>query len=126
MEAYGGVASIAENILKKAASIKVAKDEAKNIANETQWNEQALSDKGSSSNTGAAGSFGPVDTKYAMLERSKQKAMESLNAKIESIKGQNLYLSDLVKNQNEQIEGLSSQNKTLEDKLGRQLMKKGK
>ena len=102
MEAYGGATSVAEGIIKKALGSLAAKKELeesqkkKSIEGETQWSEQAVSEDGISpqSNEGGIGSKADPNVVKDMEKISSQKAIESLNAKIENLQSRNLYLED--------------------------------
>lgn len=99
MEAYGGATSVAEGIIKKVAHTVIANkiaDEkiAKSKENETQWNEQAVSEGGISPESGGVGSKADPNVVRDMEKISSQKAMESLNSKIENLQARNIYLED--------------------------------
>lgn len=115
MEAYGNVGSVADNIIKSVAHTAIGYKMAKEVARETkedeptkeaQWSEQANSDVGvSSQKGGGVGSMADPNTVRDMNAVSRQKAMESLNQKIEDLQARNIYL---------------------ENQLGKRLLRKGK
>lgn len=114
MEAYGNVGSVADNIIKNVAHTVIGYKMAKDVARETREPqqevqmspEQANSDVGvSSQNNGGVGSMADPNIARDMNALSRQKAMDSLNQKIEDLQARNIYL---------------------EDQLGRRLLRKGK
>lgn len=125
MEAYGNVGSVADNIIKSAAHTLIANkiaDEKIEKANQEKAMKQAQkksfegepqidvnntnSDVGvSSQNSGGVGSMADPTIVRDMNAVSRQKAMESLNQKIEDLQARNIYL---------------------EDRLGKRLLRKGK
>lgn len=114
MEAYGNVGSVAEGIIKKAAGTYFGKKIAKETINESknpfegepQMNENATSESGVSPSEGVGSKANP-DTKMEMEAVSRQKAMESLNSKIENLQGRNIYLQELADSRQAQIDKMN-------------------
>lgn len=129
MEAYGGATSVAEGIIKKAVTTKVGIDEAeaklakkKSFEGEPQMTfDKTDSEAGiSPNNDGGVGSKADPNIVKEMQDYEKMtqmKAMESLNSKIENLQARNIYLEGLQAN-------LENRNAYLENKLGKQSLKK--
>lgn len=113
MEAYGSVGNWADSIIKNTASAiiteKVAKEALSNgqgVVGSPQWTEEGVGAKADPS------------TVQAMNEVSRQKAMNSLNEKIESLESRRIYLEDMLSKKEEE-------NKKMSEKLGRLQLRKG-
>jgi hypothetical protein len=123
MEAYGGATSIAESIIKRAVGALTAKDEINKAKTNTeaQAEQPTISEDGiSPKSSGGVGSKADPNIVKSMNDfeaASKIKAMESLNQKIESLEGLRIYQQGL-------IEQKESENKVLQDKLGRLQLRK--
>ena len=88
MEAYGNVGSIADSIIKKSLTALTTQDEA-----EKMMNEKALSKQGVSPNEEGGSEQATVQPQTDDL--ASQKAMNSLNKKINDLKARNQYLKTL-------------------------------
>ena len=105
MEAYGGATSVAENIIKKVAHTAIANK----IADE-KLDKAAISKDGvSPENSEGVGSQANPNIVRDMERISSQKAMESLNSKIENLKARNWYLEDLANNKQKEIDSMNQQ-----------------
>ena len=129
MEAYGSIGNWADSIIKKSItagfSRKMAKEDLKDATkNQPQWNEKAISDDGVSPNSGGVGSKANPETKMKMDVVSRQKAMESLQSKIENLEGQRIYREELLAQKENDLKDLQEKNKDLENKLGKRLLRK--
>lgn len=110
MESYGGATSVAEGIIKKAVTTKVGLDEAKaklekkeqeklaksnSFEGEPQMKpNEAVSEGGISPITSGVGEKVNPAIVRDMERYSQQKAIESLNSKIENLQARNIYLED--------------------------------
>lgn len=125
MEAYGNVGSVADSIIKQSAHTLIGMKMAKEVAKETkapeqgvQWSEEsANSDVGVPSRGGGVGSMADPNTVRDMNAVSRQKAMESLQQKIDDLEGRRLYLE-------ETLGKVEERNKDLENRLGKRLLRK--
>ena len=99
MEAYGGATSVAEGIIKKAigsltAKTELQKSQEKSFEGEPQMTQNAVSEGGVSPKSGGVGSMADPNVVRDMEKVSQQKAIESLNSKIEALQSRNIYLEN--------------------------------
>lgn len=134
MDAYGSIGNWADSIIKRSItagfSRKMAKEDLKDATkNQPQWNEKAISDDGVSPMDSKGGIGSKVNPQVVQEMNSyenqvRKKAMESLQSKIESLEGQRIYREELLAQRENDLKDLQEQNKDLENKLGKKLLRK--
>lgn len=113
MEAYGSAGNWADSIIKQAASSIIGEK----VAKEALSNGQGV-DGSPQMNAGGIGAQADPSVVQQMDAVSNQKAMNSLNAKIESLESRRIYLEDMLSKREEE-------NKKMSEKLGRLQLRKG-